>query len=641
MFSRDQRKADTSLFTRNLTTNVRGKSEESRNQKNVGDRAESLTGVEPDQEQRRIIESENAVIQVSAYAGTGKTTVIALSQRRKVGGRTKASDFLALTFTRTGRNALKKDLLGGTEIRTLHSFARWLVKRERGSVPRLLTEEKELALIRTAVELEAEKLGRGRRREALVEMVGSEAAHRSLATFFAQLAASGRSAKAFVEEPGSRYAAARPYLPALELVGKRLRKLKKRLHVTTFADMIGPAIEILKKRPSLPFRHLMVDEWQDCPPDQAQLVHALIPLMASSLVVGDRHQNVYGFAGARFGDLRDLIPGAVEMLLTHSYRLSEAHARLATSVLRQGHPDAPPVIGKRRGRESRPKLIRLKRAEDQAGRVVALVRGLLAKGVEASEIAIVGRTRAHAMEVERALLAVGVETSPSYRKKRLGLIFVALRLLRQMEKLKRRIEPVTPSKLRQHAMTAQVRSVLNDVCATEHRSAKTDGANLRRLKGALREGQSLESRLKVCIQVLISRQGGRKKLGADGQDELHRWEPWARQFTRSEDLRRHVRKMNKANGVALSTIHAAKGLQYEHVVVLNVIDGGLPHYTAQAATDVDQERNLFYVAVTRAFSELYVIEAPCRHPKKSNTLFAKRSPFLADQTTRGTFRKLT
>ncbi|HEY8709099.1 MAG TPA: UvrD-helicase domain-containing protein, partial [Burkholderiaceae bacterium] len=245
-----------------------------------------MTAVEPDDEQRRIIESKKAVVQVAAYAGTGKTTVIALTQRRKVDEGAKAGDFLALTFTRTGRNALKRDLLGGTEVRTLHSFARWLVQRERGSVPRLLTEDKELALIRTALEVEAKKLTRGRRKEVLAEMLGSEAAHRQIATFFAQVAASGRSARAFVEEPGSRHAAMRPYLPALELVGRRLRKLKKRLHVTAFADMIGPAIKILKKRPSLPFRHLQVDEWQDCPPDQAQLVQALIPLMDTSLVVG-------------------------------------------------------------------------------------------------------------------------------------------------------------------------------------------------------------------------------------------------------------------------------------------------------------------------------------------------------------------
>lgn len=598
-------------------------------------RSDPLAGIKPDREQRAVIDSPARVIQVQAYAGTGKTTTLGLRQRRLVKHDAEAGDFLAITLTKTGEKELRKKLLPGTEVRTIHSLAHWLVHQDQGRMPEILDLDGELALIGRAAGIEAEKLKTGsRRRATLIEIRDQPRAQHNARALLEMMAIKGLALDDLINGPDGRWAPYRPYLPALKLLEPRVRKLKLRASKFSFADLIGPAMDAVNAGIKLSFTHLMVDEWQDCTPAQALLIQALIPQVQSTVLVGDRHQEIFGFAGARFSDLSESLPDVLALPLTRSWRLTDRNAALATSLIRQTDSKAAAVRGTQ-GQGRRPQLWARLKAKDQAEAVAVLVRKLVARGVPHEDIAILGRTRAMLRNVERDLRGKGLESDARFRKGH-DFIRLSLDLMEALGTLHfdQGSPEVTDKYLRSHAVTAALRDLMTRVMPSKGVAQTTVNTNVRKLKATLQPRQSLQARLAICNQVVLSlSQASRKAEGknatdADTADRLTRWEPIAAdpEIKTVRQLRRHIERQRKAARVRLSTIHAAKGAQWPQVIVLNVVDGGIPLSVGGSISDLEHERNALYVACTRASERLYLMEAP----RKGK---AERSPFLADKKT--------
>lgn len=595
------------------------------------------------EEQRCIVWSwrRHAIIEGRAYAGTGKTATMAAYQDRLMRPRSEggcgaeAEQFLALASTNATVKVLQDRLAPGTVVQTLHALA-LSVTSKAGEHREVLTEKKELALLKTAVTKELAAMPDGPLKAELTVGLGNSNDLRFLRMFLGLVAASGGSARQLVEEPRSPWGVLRPYLRFIRAVNERMKALKADQQVQTFADMIRPAVKALKNGHTVPYRHLLVDEYQDLTADQAMLIQALAPLMKTVLVMGDQYQAVYGFAGATFTPLKGLLAGTRRMRLTQTHRFKGRLADLATAVLRQGDPEAPALKG-RAGRGDRPQLITLARADDQAPEAVKLIQDLLAQGKAPAEIMVLGRTKAQAAKVERELLVAGIPTHARFREAFASNDCVALRLMSRLRRMLKKVDAPLAQALGKHAVSADLKALLDKVCPAPKMNPKAVTACVGKLKKAMKT-PVLEAQLKLCGDVVLKRLGGKAALGPDGVEEIRRWEPVARAMGSLRKLRQHVRELNTAERVQVSTVHQAKGGEWDHVLVLNVVQGGFPHYRAVTARQIEQERNLFYVAVTRARKGLYVFEAPCVQPKVKEP-FVQRSEFLKDAATRACFRR--
>lgn len=151
----------------------------------------------------------------------------------------------------------------------------------------------------------------------------------------------------------------------------------------------------------------------------------------------------------------------------------------------------------------------------------------------------------------------------------------------------------------------------------------------RKLLSALLFGD-IETRLRASIDVHITLKGGRNAVGPDVQDEMIRWLPKSRPFNSAQEFLAYVRRTRGRSRVRASTIHSAKGKEWQHVIVLNVVDGCIPDARHRTALQVQAEHNLFYVATTRAMKRLFLIQAPFTRAKhRSEETFDTLSPFVA------------
>ncbi|WP_027798854.1 3'-5' exonuclease [Paraburkholderia dilworthii] len=109
--------------------------------------------------------------------------------------------------------------------------------------------------------------------------------------------------------------------------------------------------------------------------------------------------------------------------------------------------------------------------------------------------------------------------------------------------------------------------------------------------------------------------------------ELGRWQTTSQRFQRVGKLRAHIGDLFCRPRIVTSTIHGAKGDEWEHVIILGVTDGSIPFYREIKRGQIDEERRLFYVAVTRARKSVHLFQAPFHHAP-SRQKFATPSRFL-------------
>ena len=139
---------------------------------------------------------------------------------------------------------------------------------------------------------------------------------------------------------------------------------------------------------------------------------------------------------------------------------------------------------------------------------------------------------------------------------------------------------------------------------------------------------SLEGRYRLCAKVYLRLMGGvrrDKQLRAD----VNRWEASTRCFKTAGDMMEAVRSLQPM-AVTTSSIHKAKGDEWDYVFVVGVTEGHLPHHTADDDLAIAEERNLLYVAITRARERVYLCHAPTNHARR-RCRFSALSRFLEEK----------
>ncbi|MGA5123191.1 ATP-dependent DNA helicase UvrD2 [Streptomyces pseudogriseolus] len=550
-----------------------------------------LEGLDP--EQRAVATALHGPVCVLAGAGTGKTR--AITHRIAYGVRAgilQPSSVLAVTFTNRAAGEMRGRLrqLGavGVQARTFHSAALrqlqyFWPKAVGGSLPRLV--DRKIQLVADAAAACRIRLDRGELRDVTAEIEWSKVTQTVPADYTAAAAKSGREAPRDPAEIAQLYAA--------------YEDLKRERSVIDFEDVLLLTVAVLQDRHDIAeqvraqYQHFVVDEYQDVSPLQQRLLELWLGDRENLCVVGDASQTIYSFTGAtpdHLLDFRVRHPGATVVKLVRDYRSTPQVVRLANGLLAQAKGRAADhrlELVSQRPAGPEPVFTEYPDEPAEAEGAARRIRELIASGVPASEIAVLFRTNSQSETYEQALADAGVP----YQLRGAERFFDRPEVRNAINALRAAARFGGNDSLLDDApdLPSQVRAVLSGKGWTPQPPAGS---------GAVRESwESLAALVHLAQDFAAARAGATL---ADLVVEL--------------DERAGAQHAPTVQGVTLASLHAAKGLEWDVVFLVGVAEGMMPITYAKTDEQIEEERRLLYVGVTRAREHLHLSWALSRSP---------------------------
>jgi DNA helicase-2/ATP-dependent DNA helicase PcrA len=561
---------------------------------------ELLAGLDP--AQLAAVDAPRGPVCVLAGAGTGKTRTIVHRIAHLIhAGHVSPGQVLAVTFTARAAGELRTRLraldVHAAQARTFHAAA---LRQLRYFWPRVVSGE-QWNLLETKLRLVAQaahRVGAGTQAEVLRDLAGEiEWAKASLVTaenYPAAAAAAHRQTPAPAEQVSEVYRA--------------YEKLKTQANLLDFDDLLLHTAAVLEEHPLIAeefrerYRCFVVDEFQDVTPAQQRMLQAWLGQRDDLTVVGDPNQTIYSFAGASPRPLLEFTrryPDATVVRLDRDYRstpqvvavanqvIAVARDRPAGSRLRLTgqRPPGPP-----------PRFAEFDDEPAEAAAVTGRIRELLAAGLPASEIAVLYRINAQSEVFEQALSEAGIPYLV-----RGGERFFARQEVRAAMAALRKACADPPA--------GELAEVVRDVLEPEGLTATPPAG------GTARERwESLVALAELAAEFASLAAG---PGGADLADYLAELEQ-----------RAQAQHPPTVAGVTLASLHAAKGLEWDAVFLVGLVDGTLPiqHADGDDAA-IEEERRLLYVGITRAREHLSLSwalsrsEGGKRHRRRSRFLY--------------------
>ncbi|MET8683447.1 ATP-dependent DNA helicase UvrD2 [Streptomyces sp. NPDC004732] len=550
-----------------------------------------LDGLDP--EQREVATALHGPVCVLAGAGTGKTR--AITHRIAYGvraGMLQPASVLAVTFTNRAagemRGRLRQLGASGVQARTFHSAALrqlqfFWPKAVGGPLPRIV--DRKIKLVADAAAACRVRLDRNELRDLTSEIEWSKVTQTVPADYAAAAAKSGRDVPRDPAEIAQVYAA--------------YETLKRDRAVIDFEDVLLLAVGILQDRHDIAeqirsqYQHFVVDEYQDVSPLQQRLLELWLGDRDSLCVVGDASQTIYSFTGATPDHLlnfRTRHPGATVVKLVRDYRSTPQVVRLANGLLSQARGRAADhrlELISQRDPGVEPIYTEYADEPAEAEGAARRIRALLADGVPASEIAILFRTNSQSEIYEQALADANVPyqlrgAERFFERTEVREAGAALRGAARFGGNDALLDDVVD-------LPSQVRAVLSTKGWTTEPPAGS---------GAVRDRwESLAALVRLAEDFARARP---EATLADLVAEL--------------DERANAQHAPTVEGVTLASLHAAKGLEWDAVFLVGLAEGMMPITYAKTDEQIEEERRLLYVGVTRARVHLSLSWALSRSP---------------------------
>ncbi len=604
-------------------------------------------------------------VSVLAGAGAGKTRVLTARVYQLILEGTSPESILAVTFTnkaaREMRERIRVMLGAGAEeprgrsaasglpfVATFHGLGRELLE-SYGSVmgiPRYFSvydRDDSEKLIATALKK--------------LDVSTKELSPRAVMGRISRAKGAGLSAREFYEKQARSSFGSRIVAEAWQAYEKALAEEK----ALDFDDLIVRPVRLLEEHPDIlaaaqqRWQYIHIDEYQDTNALQGRLANLLSAAHRNLFVVGDIDQTIYTWRGATIENLLEFekqYPDAQTIVLEQNYRSTKNLVEAANAIIERNTRRKEKHSTTENG-EGEPIVIHAaQNAEGEARWIARKIKGLLRVGTEPEEIAILYRTNVQSRVLEEGFLREGVPykllgTRYFDRKEvkdMLAWIRLALDSSRETDKVRaassppRGIGKVTLAKLaagqRDQLKNAESKKVelFEGIVRELARAAETlipsefvklaiDKSGMRR---ALFEEGSEEDRERFeNVEELAS--VAVRYDGLPGKEGIANFLAEAALSSDQDEIDRTEKR-----GVTLMTVHAAKGLEFEAVFVSGMEEGLFPHEgMGEGERDEEEERRLFYVAVTRAKERLYLSLARMRKIYGSD-LLSEPSSFLAD-----------
>lgn len=430
-------------------------------------------------------------------------------------------------------------------------------------------------------------------------------------------------------------------------------KAKREQSVVDYDDLLELWLKLLTDAPEVAtyfgnrFRHVLVDEYQDTNTIQAQIVDKLSP-HHQVMAVGDDAQCIYSWRGADFENIMSFPerhPGTVIHRIETNYRSTPEILNFANGVLnaqpRGRHFDKELRAARKHGQK--PAVIAAMDDREQAEFILKRIHALVnEEGVSPQEIAILYRSHFIALEMQLALTRHGIPyhitSGVKFFERQHVRDLIALvsfvynpsntlawqRFVILLPKIGEKGAQKIYAAALDHArlMQRNLIDVLSedDVKSKVAKDAKDDWANfcasLKQVADAMDTGTPADA-----VQVAIDGWYGDYMKGAyadymERLEELKGLVGFASQSPSMQEFLTQVALLNgetsdkqvdpNTEAIKLTTVHQSKGLEYDVVFLIGAADGHFPGRRSIESGDVEEERRLFYVAVTRAKNELYI-----------------------------------
>ena len=419
-----------------------------------------------------------------------------------------------------------------------------------------------------------------------------------------------------------------------------------------FDDLLTKTVELLQNSPEIrqkwqrQFEHILIDEYQDTNAVQYALIKLLVNEQRNLCVVGDDAQSIYSFRGADYTNILNFerdFPGTTVVKLEQNYRSTGAILDLANSLIQHNIHRTDKNLWTANGDGIDPKLWQLYSESEEVLAIANEIQAQIANGRQYGDVAVLYRTNAQSYAIERAL-------RQSYIPYKIvgGLRFLDravvkdvlayLRLLYQpsdrvsflriVNVPKRGIGTVSVAKFLDWNDAAR-RDIVSGLLAVE----EADNLTARAKRPLLELGKILEElRQEIdgspaeLIEKIIKRTGYGDFINDGTPQAEERMEnigvllAEAKAYVDVPAFLEEMALMSSADTAAeqqvtLMTLHAAKGLEFPVVFLAGLEEGILPHarvFDSGKADDIEEERRLCYVGVTRAREELFVSCASSR-----------------------------
>ncbi|MBI4481430.1 MAG: ATP-dependent helicase [Acidobacteria bacterium] len=634
------------------------------------------------EEQWAVVSAGSGPLLVIAGAGSGKTRTLTYRVARLMELGVPPERILLLTFTnRAAREMIHRvELLVKQDVQkiwggTFHHVANLILRRH---AQRLGYDNNYTILDR---EDSKDLL------ESCVEEVGIDLRERRfpkgdvLATV---LSLSANTLRPVSEIVSARFSYLEELLSQIERVAERYREKKQRSNLMDYDDLLGNVKRLLadseevRQSYSRRFQHVLVDEYQDTNKIQADLVDLIGEHHRNVMVVGDDSQSIYSFRGANFANIMEFpqrYPDARLFRLETNYRSTPEILHLANLSIAHNQRQYPKVLRAHRrstmssasGEEvfgRKPAVIGLDDVLEQASFVAQRILEVRDEGIPLDEIAVLYRSHYHSMELQMELTRRGIPFTISsglrfFEQRHVKDVIALMKVVvnprdeigwKRAVKLLPRIGSVTANRLWKavSASPDPVRDLVQHAFdALVPRQASGPWQDFVTLIDLMKEPELLREPQEMIRLILKFGYQQYLQTRFDNYEarleDLTQLGNYAARFESTESFLSDLALLGTVEAedvimgpedderVRLTTVHQAKGLEWGAVFLIWLADGRFP--AARALRDPEgeeEERRLFYVAVTRAKDQLYLCYPLLVRDNRYHATLNKPSRFLQE-----------
>ncbi len=607
--------------------------------------------------QKRAVLATDGPISVLAGAGSGKTRVLTTRMYHLIREGVSASHILAVTFTNKAAREMRERvrmMLGEDSsetplISTFHGLGRELLESYGGAigVSRFFSiydrddSEKAVAVVLKALDIEAKELSP----RAVFGRISRHKGEGMRADEFTQKHGRSSFGNRIVAETWQRYEKTLASEKALD-----------------FDDLIALPVRLLEQHDDIRARaqnrwsHIHIDEYQDTNELQERLAGILAEKHKNLFVVGDGDQAIYGWRGAKMENILNFekrYPDAQTIILERNYRSTKNLVDAANAVIEK-NKNRKEKYSTTEKEVGEPILLHSAlNAEDEARWIALQIWRIMQDGQKPEEIAILYRTNFQSRALEEGLLRAGVPY------KVLGTRFFARKEVKDaLAWMRLAMDPSREvDKLRAASTPARgIGKVTIGKLAAGGRAQLRTGelAKVEAFERIIHELASAALSLTPSefVKLVVEKSGMKRALFDEGNTEdrerFENIEELASVATRHDHIPgkdgiaeflaeaalasdQDEMDQGEKTGVTLMTVHAAKGLEFNTVFVSGMEEGLFPHENINREKDRDEEeeRRLFYVAMTRAKTRLFLTLARTRKIYGGDFITTPSS-FLAD-----------
>jgi len=572
---------------------------------------------------------------VLAGPGSGKTTVITSRTAELVKQKVPADQILVVTFTRAAAEEMKERFvrLNGGEnavtFGTFHSvFFAMLRAGRRMSGDSLLTEPEKIRLLEGV--FRKLKLDTENGRDVMVSLLSEIS-----------------SVKNNLKDPKT-FRSSVPGIVFSEVYAcyeKEARSAEK----IDYDDMMLMTLRMLRERPEVlkhwqeRFRYIMIDEFQDINPLQYEIMRMLALPKNNLFIVGDDDQSIYRFRGARPEIMLNFekdYPGCRKVLLDVNYRSEKRIVAAAADVIRHNKARFEKKLRTGKSGEGTVEIRRFPNETEETREIARQILIRKEEKVPLHEMAVLYRTNGCANRIAEALMEAKI---PFYSKDRMqnlfrhficGPVFAYLNYLQGNRTRANFLRFMNcPNRYIRRDDLKKETVDLNCLAAlyqdSPERPWMTDKIRFLiyqfEFLKKMRVPFAMVNYIRKAMEYdeYVKDYADEKKMNADELlavlDELQasaapfetidEWYRHIAAYSKELDRQETVKAADKKNRVLLSTLHGSKGLEFDTVFISDVNEKILPHEKSKEQDEIEEERRMFYVGITRAAQKLYIFSA--------------------------------